>query len=210
MALADIIALTGERRRLLAEACVGLIPRAEPFTLEIGSGHGHFLTAYASANPGRLCIGIDLQPDRVTRADRKRERARCPNLHFLRADADDFIAILPETARFSECFLLFPDPWPKRRHHKNRLMRSEFLERLAARGSEGARLFFRTDHEPYFTDAQVAIRSSPLWREIAAPWPLETPTVFQQRAPRYFSLVAIRKPITAGEWKQVDPVTANV
>jgi tRNA (guanine-N7-)-methyltransferase len=194
MALADIIALTGERRRQLSEACAGLIPLAEPFTLEIGSGHGHFLTAYASAHPNRPCIGIDLQPDRVARANRKRERARCPNLRFLRADADDFLAILPESARFSECFLLFPDPWPKRRHHKNRLMRPEFLERLAARAGEGARLYFRTDHEPYFTDAQATIRSSPSWREVESPWPLETPTVFQQRAPRYFSLVAIRKP----------------
>ena len=81
--------------------------------LEIGAGHGHFLTAYAAAHPERTCVGLDIIAERVERANRKKNRARLDNLHFLHASAEDFLASLPENVRFADVFVLFPDPWPK-------------------------------------------------------------------------------------------------
>ncbi|MGH7996744.1 MAG: tRNA (guanine(46)-N(7))-methyltransferase TrmB [Opitutaceae bacterium] len=181
-----------ERRRRLADLCRTLPSR--PFVLEIGSGHGHFLTAHATAHPEMLHVGIDLLPDRIARAERKRERASLTNLRFIRAHAEDFLASLPPAVRFHSIFILFPDPWPKRRHHKNRLLRPDILAELATRTGQGARLHFRTDHAPYFEEARTAISASPFWRPVEASWPFDLPTVFQQRAPSFESLIAERQP----------------
>jgi tRNA (guanine-N7-)-methyltransferase len=183
-----------DRREGLRHVISEIVRPTARFVWEVGCGHGHFLTAYARAHPDQTCIGIDITSDRVARANRKRERARLGNLHFVRAEADDFLAVMPERARFSSIFILFPDPWPKRRHHKNRIVRPDFLTTAAARADRGAALYFRTDHEPYFHDVGSAIAAHPDWREAdAAPWPFEEPTVFQKRAARHFSLVATRR-----------------
>jgi tRNA (guanine-N7-)-methyltransferase len=182
------------RREELRRALEGIIAPAARFVWEIGSGHGHFLTAYATAHPDESCIGIDIASERIARAERKCERAQLKNLHFVRADAEDFLASMPKRARFTAIFILFPDPWPKRRHHKNRLIKPGFLSAAAAKSGRGAGLYFRTDHEPYFKEAAATIREHPDWvvhdTEIL---PLEEPTVFQKRASRYFTLVATRR-----------------
>jgi tRNA (guanine-N7-)-methyltransferase len=185
--------MVAERRDRLRLQLKQLVPPQSAFVWEVGSGHGHFLSAYAGADPGKLCIGIDISSDRVARAKRKGDRAHLGNLHFFLAGDDDFLAALPEGAHFSEVYLLFPDPWPKRRHHKNRVMKPEFLAAVAARAVKGASLYFRTDHEGYFGEAVAIVRADPLWRESAgAALPFEEPTVFEKRAERHFTLVARR------------------
>jgi tRNA (guanine-N7-)-methyltransferase len=182
-----------ERREALRAVCARLLAASPGFVLEIGCGHGHFLTAFAARHPDRRCVGIDLSADRIERAERKRARAGLPNLHFLRAEARDFLAALPDEARPSAIYVLFPDPWPKRRHHKYRLLEPGFLGELARRSGRGARLYFRTDHEPYFAAVAAALAAGPDWRPLpAAPWPFELPTIFQQKAERYHSLAAER------------------
>lgn len=164
-------------------------------TLEIGSGHGHFLTAYAAAHPERFCVGIDIMLDRLNRSERKRARAKLPNLAFVRASAEDFLAVLPSEVQLDDVLILFPDPWPKRRHHKNRLIQPSFLTTLAARALPAARLCFRTDHEDYFSSARETISRHADWEiDLQAPWPFELATVFQTRASTYQSLIAIRRP----------------
>jgi tRNA (guanine-N7-)-methyltransferase len=170
-----------------------VLPPAGHFLCEIGSGHGHFLTAYAAAHPAELCIGIDLIGDRIERATRKRDRAKLANLHFFHAEAHDFLAALPAGAAFSAVVILFSDPWPKRRHHKNRLLQPAFLDALATQSGQGTRLYFRTDHRGYFAHAMAVLAAHPAWRlDPAAPWIFEMETVFQARAPAYQSLVAGR------------------
>lgn len=182
-----------ERSAALRRTCEAILAGAPPFVWEVGCGHGHFLAAYAAAHPERLCVGVDIRLERIERAERKRRRAGLENLHFVRAEALAFLEALPPAARIAEIFLLFPDPWPKRRHHGNRLMGSKFLGSLARRAGQGTRLYFRTDHEPYFEAAEAAVAAHPDWRLVPeAPWPLEFPTIFQQKAGRYRSLAAER------------------
>jgi tRNA (guanine-N7-)-methyltransferase len=171
-----------------------LLPPTSDLVLEIGCGHGHFLTAYATAHPDRICVGVDIVRDRIERAKRKARRARLTNLHFLNADAEEFLQALPAAVEIAWVFVLFPDPWPKRRHHKNRLIQPAFLEALAKRAGAGATLHFRTDFEPYFETAVAIVKTHRSW-EIAdqAAWPFEFQTVFQARAPQYFSLVIRRR-----------------
>ena len=194
----DNPARTTEHRERLAqrrETLQGAFDRIFPpgktsFLWEVGCGHGHFLTAYAQAHPEKLCVGIDLASDRIARGIRKRDRAQLANLHFIQAEARFFLEALPPEVRFSDVFILFPDPWPKLRHHKHRILQAAFLEAVADRMGEGARLFFRTDYEPYFQDAVAVVDAHPRWKRVEEPWPFEFETVFQSRAPSYHSLIA--------------------
>lgn len=162
------------------------------FVFEVGCGHGHFLTAFAREVPSKLFLGIDISKDRIARARRKVRRLELANVEFLLADATDFLAALPSEFRFSEVYVLFPDPWPKRRHHKNRLIQPAFLQAVAQRMRVGGRLFFRTDHTEYFEQARAVIASEPAWQACSDAWPFEESTVFQARAERIHSLVARR------------------
>jgi tRNA (guanine-N7-)-methyltransferase len=189
----DFLVRIAERRAQLRHDLAALLPAPRPIVWEIGSGHGHFLVRYAEEHRDKFCLGVDIQVERIGRAEKKRQTARLSNCHFVRAEAREFLHALPAGATLAEIWILFPDPWPKARHNKNRLLKPEFLEDLAARAGEGAPLFFRTDHAEYFSEAQEVFRATPSWRiDPAAPWPMEHETVFQARAPSYRSLVALR------------------
>ncbi|MDR0901188.1 MAG: SAM-dependent methyltransferase [Opitutaceae bacterium] len=206
---ADFLARRDARLAALRENLAALLRDHPRITLEIGCGHGHFLTARAAAQATSLsafhrlpapsgpaqtpfCVGIDLIGERIARARRKAARAGLePRLAFLQAEAGEFLASLPPGVAFADIFILFPDPWPKRRHHKNRLIQPEILSALAAHSDAGTRLCFRTDHAPYFEDARAIIAAHAAWRpDPALPWPFEQETVFQNRAKTYQSLVA--------------------
>lgn len=175
-------------RRDLAPLFPG--PAARDFTLEVGCGHGHYLTDYAAAHPAELCVGIDLLADRIARAQRKRDRARAANLQFLRAEARLFLSELPAPARIGRLLLLFPDPWPKLRHHKHRILQPDFLSAVAERAAPGCRFYFRTDFAPYLEDGRAALSGHPRWEVVDESLPFERETVFQARAPAFGSCTA--------------------
>ena len=185
---AEHLARLAGRREALTASLAAIPPGG--WVWEIGCGHGHFLTAFAQAHPETVCVGVDVTGDRVERAARKRDRARLSNLHFLQADARMFLELLPAAATLAAVYVLFPDPWPKKRHHKHRLMQPDFLGRIAARAGEGARLYFRTDHAPYFAAVQAMMAAHPAWRVVDEVFPFESRTVFQERAGEYRSLAA--------------------
>lgn len=190
----EFVEHVSQRRAALRAELAALLPAGAALVLEIGSAHGHFLVRYAGENPDRCCLGVDLRGERVERAKRKAERARLPNCHFVRAEARELIECLPPGVTFAEVWVLFPDPWPKKRHHKNRLLQPAFFEFLAARTSPGGRLYFRTDYAEYFHAVAAFLPSLRTWQpDPAAPWPMEHETVFQARAPSYQSLVAVRR-----------------
>jgi tRNA (guanine-N7-)-methyltransferase len=184
------ISLLQQRRDALA-ARLGRIAPSAQVVLEIGCGHGHFLAAYAAAHPHHTCIGIDIASERIDRAERKRERAGLPNLYFLQAEAKLFLSVLPSELRLSAVFILFPDPWPKLRHNKHRLLQTDFLKALAAHCVPDCPLHFRTDFRPYFEAVREVIAADEHWRlDPSAVWLFEYATVFQERAERYDSLIA--------------------
>lgn len=187
-------AIQAERRAELRSALAAILPAREPYLiLEIGCGNGHFLTAYAAAHPEQLCVGIDLRLERIGKGLHKRDRAGLSNLHFLRCDACNFLRELPAGVTLTDIYMLFPDPWPKKRHHKNRLLQAEFLDELAARAGQGSRFFFRTDYKPYYDEALEIVAAHPSWHpQPAGPFPFEHPTIFQARAATFHSLGAMR------------------
>lgn len=187
------------RAEVLRRELRQIFPRPSAFVWELGCGHGHFLAAYAAAHPEQICIGIDIAGDRIARGLRKRDRARLANLHFLHAEARLFLEVLTPDTPIARTFILFPDPWPKSRHHKHRILQPDFLSQLASRSTPAARLHFRTDFAPYFESAAATLAADARWEPRAEPWPFEQETVFQQRAPTYQSVTAVlRRQALAG------------
>ena len=189
----EFLARVTERRAELARTLAALLPDPRAIVWEIGCGHGHFLVRYAQENPRKYCLGIDIILDRLLRSGKKRDRAQLANCQFLRAEARECFNAFPPGVSFEEVWVLFPDPWPKARHNKNRLLKADFFNAIASRAGEGARFYFRTDHEEYFREVEGTVAGLQTWRrDPEAAWPLEQETVFQARAPRHFSLVAVR------------------
>ncbi|MBC2595511.1 tRNA (guanosine(46)-N7)-methyltransferase TrmB [Ruficoccus amylovorans] len=193
----DSYAAARERSRLrrleLSRWCQAHLDPREPFVLEFGCGHGHFLTAYAEANPRRNCVGIDIMTKRIEKASAKAAKRGLNRLHFLKAEADEFLDALRGHARASLVFMLFPDPWPKKRHHKHRMVQDEFLNELAEVTTPEARFCFRSDHEGYHRWSADHLYRHPRW-EIRADehWPFEHETYFQGHMESFRSIVSAR------------------
>lgn len=183
------------RLELRSEVAVLLTELGQPrrLTLELGCGHGHFLSRYAADHPGETCLGVDFSRDRIRRATRKQTRAELGNLRFVHGEIREFLTVLPAELTVSRVFVLFPDPWPKRRHHKYRLMGEEFLSQLAERSERECQLYFRTDSDDYFEKTEAVISKHKQW-ELRSDheWPCDYPTVFQERTGRGRSLAAFR------------------
>jgi tRNA (guanine-N7-)-methyltransferase len=197
-AVAGRVAHAAERsRRVQAlrstlDALVGGGVGAAEWVLELGCGHGHFLTAFAGQYPAVQCLGIDLCRDRIRRAERKRQRSALPSLHFIHAEARELLDALPPQVRFRRVFVLFPDPWPKRRHRKHRLVSDDFLDRVAGVSTVGGEFFFRSDALDYVAEVRALVAANARWRLIEGnALPFEEETVFQARAVRFDSLAAV-------------------
>ncbi|MCF3651406.1 tRNA (guanine(46)-N(7))-methyltransferase TrmB [Synoicihabitans lomoniglobus] len=192
MSIEDAHAIHQQRVTAL-HTTLAQVPLDSPaLTLEIGCGHGHFLTAYAAAHPGEHCLAIDIIKERLEKAARKTDRAELTNVSWIRAAAEDLVEALPAGVRFNRnIFVLFPDPWPKRRHWKNRLIQPAFLDTLAQLSAASTRLCFRTDHAPYFASARDTVDAHPRWRLTPEEsWPFEQTTVFEQKAASFQSFIA--------------------
>ncbi|MEO0796160.1 MAG: tRNA (guanosine(46)-N7)-methyltransferase TrmB [Verrucomicrobiota bacterium] len=180
-----------KRIEQLGEWCAAHLVPAEKRVLEIGCGHGHFLTAYAQANPTQTCVGIDLVTKRIEKGKSKAEKRGLEHLLFLKAELSEFLEALPTGLQFDRVFMLFPDPWPKKRHHKNRMIQTAFLERLDEITLPNADFCFRTDHEGLFEWTVEHINDSEHWAiDSEAAWPLEERSYFQDLMDSWQSLVA--------------------
>lgn len=185
----------GRLAALRTEIATALHASRARFVFEVGCGNGHFLNAYAAAHSDQLCIGVDLRQERIAKALRKRDRAGLHNVHFLCCEAHDFLRELPVNARLLEIYILFPDPWPKKRHHKHRLLTPEFLDELTRRAGQGTHLYFRTDYRPYYDEAHEVIARHTAWHLLPpSPFPFEHQTIFQSRAAAFHSFGATLEP----------------
>lgn len=160
-------------------------------TLEIGCGHGHYLTAYAEQHPHKTCLGIDIVSKRIRKANQKKAKRGLHRLWFLKAEVSELLECWPEYLRLEQVFILFPDPWPKKRHIKNRILQTELLDTLARIASPGALLHFRTDDPDNYEWGRSLVAHHPYWRiRPDLEWPLENPSFFQELLGVHESLTA--------------------
>ncbi len=182
-----------ERKAALKAEVEAALEGRDRILFEAGCGHGHWLTDYAAAHPGQTCVGIDLISLRIRKARAKRDKRALPNLHFFKAELGEFLEVLPRRIRFDLTVLLFPDPWPKARHHRRRMVQPGFLDEVAARTDPGGRFCFRSDDRPYYDWTVEHLEAHPAWEiDPGATWPHEMETYFQSLMDEYFSVIARR------------------
>lgn len=149
--------------------------------LEIGCGHGHWLSSYANERQDELFVGIDLISKRIKKAISKCEKRDQKNISFLKAEACEFLEF--SNVSFTDTFVMYPDPWPKLRHHKRRLLQDSFLKLLASKTVKSGNLYFMTDFLPYFEWAKDKIHGSNLWEFTNLPWPHIATSYFSELLP---------------------------
>lgn len=124
--------------------------RCAPLHIEIGSGKGAFLLNQAQAQPDVNFLGIEWASKYYRYTVDRIGRRGLTNIRMLRADAPTFLRD-SVAAEAVDCFhIYFPDPWPKKRHHKRRLLQSSNLEIILDRLKTGGEIRIATDHQEYF------------------------------------------------------------
>lgn len=158
-----------------------LFPTSAPVEVDIGCGSGSFLAACAVRQPETNFLGIERLLGRIRKLDRKALRLGIRNLRLIRVEAAYCVQYLLPPQSVSACHICFPDPWPKKKHWKRRLVAPPFVENLAAVLAPAGRVFLRTDNASYFEQMLAAFAESRRFRAIAAPAKLlALPTDFEK------------------------------
>jgi tRNA (guanine-N7-)-methyltransferase len=127
---------------------MALMPGAEEAWLEIGFGGGEHMAAQAARRPGVLVMGAEPFLNGAASALRHIDEQGLKNVRLRVGDARTLVEALPEGS-LDRIFILFPDPWPKARHHKRRLVQADTAALFASRLKPGGRLRFATDWADY-------------------------------------------------------------
>lgn len=130
----------------------------DAINLEIGFGAGEHLALQAEHHPSQLFIGCEPFINGIAALLQKIEQKNLTNVRVFPDDVMMLLKALPNSV-FSKVFILFPDPWPKKRHNKRRLVKKENLAFLATKMQKGGRLLLATDHDDYFEWMQEHIQN---------------------------------------------------
>ena len=146
-----------------------MFPRAQPLEVELGSGDGSFLVNYAKLHPERNFLGVERLLGRLRKLDRKAQRAGLTNLRGLRIESSYLLEYLLPANCVTALHIYFPDPWPKRKHRKNRLINQRFTElarlTLISRGI----VYLRTDDADYFAQMTEVFAASAAFEQVETP-----------------------------------------
>lgn len=140
--------------------------RAGPVDIDLGCGKGRFLLARASAHPEVNFLGIDRMLRRIRKIDHKAQRRGLDNIRLLRIEAYYAVSYLIPADAIRTYFIFFPDPWPKKRHHDNRLFNPRFVDALHRTLVPGGVVHVATDHQPYFEAIAGILRGDARFREV--------------------------------------------
>jgi len=155
--------LTPEDKAWLQES----FERRLPVEIEIGCGKGKFMTARAETFPHVRCVAIERVGKWLNLGKARAAKRGLSNLLFLMNDAREIIRREVPPASVQAFHIYFPDPWPKRRHQKRRLITADLLLLLYHRLISGGKLHLATDHEIYLGFIRQAIQESKL------PWAIQ-------------------------------------
>ncbi|MEX2209023.1 MAG: tRNA (guanosine(46)-N7)-methyltransferase TrmB [Myxococcota bacterium] len=126
-------------------ACLG----AERVVLELGFGRAELLLDLAELNPARTYLGVEVSRKRVLKAGKRAERRELRNVFMIHAPAEYVLERVLPAGVVEEAWVNCPDPWPKKRHWRRRLVQAGLVESLARALVPGALLHIATDHEGY-------------------------------------------------------------
>lgn len=143
--------------------------RRAPCTLEIGSGDGECIVELAKLHSDENFVAVEVYRPGLGRLLNLIEAEKLTNI---RVCNEDIIEVLPRITDevFDQVLIFFPDPWPKKRHNKRRLLQQTFFDVLAPRVHRHGRLFIATDSETYAQSIKETIEDSAKWGNLSGPW----------------------------------------
>jgi tRNA (guanine-N7-)-methyltransferase len=136
--------------------------RSAPRVLEIGFGMGDTTAAIAQARPDEDFVGIEVHSPGVGSLLRSVAQLGLANVRVIQHDAVEIVATMIAPASLAGIHVFFPDPWPKKRHHKRRLLKAEFVHALALRLAPHGYLHVATDWEDYAQEILATLAQEPL------------------------------------------------
>jgi len=142
--------------------------RVAPVTLEIGFGMGETTAAIAQAHPDVDYLGIEVHLPGVGALLQRIDALALANVRVIRHDAVDVVDAMIAPASLAAVHVYFPDPWPKKRHHKRRLLNASFVHALALRLVAGGYLHVATDWAHYADEVLATLSAEPLLVNTAA------------------------------------------
>lgn len=164
---------TAETVELLPADYFRVLPREEifpdagrPLELDVGCGDGTFLLRMAEQFPERDFLGIERLGGRVKKICRRASRMGLKNVRVLSLESSYALGWLLPAGCAAKLHLLFPDPWPKKRHARHRFVHPENLSAIHQALADDGEFLFKTDHPGYFEEAIEAVDSSSLFRRI--------------------------------------------
>lgn len=160
-----------------------LFGRRAPVRLEIGFGHGEFISQMAACHPDEDFVGVDQNDLRTTKAAHKSNTLDAANVRVFNDEAHRFVRFRIPPASVHRVYILFPDPWPKAGHRRRRLMNRAFLLDVAHALQPGGRLIIASDTHNYAFQA--------LWNCTTLPglWLNRYPNAFRFDIPTRFPTV---------------------
>lgn len=159
--------------------------RDAPLILEIGFGMGETTATIAAAQPDTNFLGVEVHTPGVGSLLKQIGEQQLNNVRVVQHDAVEVVTHMIEPGTLAGIHIFFPDPWPKKRHHKRRLIQADFVRLLASRLRSGGYLHAATDWENYAEQILAVLSNEPVLENTAtdyAPRPSYRPlTKFEQR-----------------------------
>ena len=127
-----------------------IYPNKNPIVIEFGVGKGRFIRDYANQNPQKNFLGVEKVNQWVKHSALRIEKAKLTNVRLVQSSAEYILSLIPKSS-ICEYYVLFPDPWPKRRHNNRRIFQKNFLSQIHHTLMNGGKLYIATDHKDYFS-----------------------------------------------------------
>jgi tRNA (guanine-N7-)-methyltransferase len=160
---------------------VKIFQKPQPLEVEPGCGDASFLVEYARRNPEKNFIGVERLLGRIQKLDRKGRRAGLMNLRGVRIESSYFLQYLLPPHSAAALHVYFPDPWPKKKHRKHRLIGGNFPALAHAALAPDGVVYLRTDDADYFTQMAEVFAASGEFQKVETPAELaELPTDFER------------------------------
>jgi tRNA (guanine-N7-)-methyltransferase len=146
-----------------------LFPTPQSLEVELGSGDSSFLVEYARQYAGHNFIGVERLLGRIRKLDRKGRRAGLTNLRGMRIESAYFLEYLLPPHSAVSLHVYFPDPWPKRKHRRNRLINERFPALAQQALAPGGTVYLRTDDQDYSEQMLAVFAAAPAFRPVETP-----------------------------------------
>ena len=146
-----------------------LFPCPLPLEVELGCGDASFLVEYAQRNPAKNFVGVERLLGRLEKLDRKGRRAGLINLRGVRIESAYFLRYLLPPHAAAALHIYFPDPWPKKKHRRHRLINEQFPALARSALALGGRVFLRTDDADYFQQMNDVFDAAKEFEKITTP-----------------------------------------